>query len=132
MIEFKGWINLRFYVSDEINSSEFIRKGVVCIQERLKEFNSIDNQFIDIKDLNGFYSLFIGGCHNHDVGYSDSIKNVLNEITKLAKRSYGLVYVRFLEDTNNYNKFLVYKLANGLVTIEEDSLLSPCDRRIED
>lgn len=130
MIEVNGWVSIYTTTNGE-EKPKVLENSILEINKLLKSFNII-NQFFEIKLLNGSYTLFIGLNHNHDNGYSDSVYKLLSEIARIAIGSYGLVYLRLLEDDTNSNNYKIYKLAKGKVTIEVDELLSPCVPVIED
>lgn len=122
MIEINGWVTIG--VTDD---GEDTRDQLSKVIDPMLGFN----QILELKNLNGINTLFIGINHNHDNGCFESVKNLLIEIGKLAFGSYGLLHYRFPEDKLNCNKFGVLKLAKGKVTTEEDKLLSPCNPIIE-
>ena len=130
MVEFKGWISI-LNATDGEEQSDMLESTIVQIRTLLEPLKGF-NQFFDLQALNGTYTLWIGGDHNHDSGYSDSLLALLNQISKIARGSYGVVYLRWPEDRISYNEFKIYRIAKGKVSIEEDKLLSPCTPIIED
>lgn len=122
MIEFNGWVIISFRENDDSN--------LLAIKNRIEELN-IHNQKFELNDFNGNLTLTINGCHNHDNGYSEDIHDFLIQISKIAKDSYGLIYIRLPEHIMKFNEFIIYKLAKGNVSIQEDKLLSPCNPIIE-
>lgn len=130
MIEFNGWVSI-FNTTDGEGDSDMLESTVSQIKRLITPMKGF-NQFFEVKGLNGTYTLWIGGSHNHDSGYSDSLLDLLNQIAHIAKGSYGVVHVRHPEHKLTYNEFKVYKIAKGKVTIEKDALLSPCNPVIED
>jgi hypothetical protein len=127
MIEIKGWLSISSSENDEI---DIITNNINNIKELIKPFIRT-NQFFELKDLNGEYTLFIGIDHNHNIGHDKDVYELMKKIGSIAKDSYGLVHLRFHDDEENNNKFFIYKLAKGMVTIEKDELLSPCEPIIE-
>ena len=129
MIEVNGWVTIHITTDGEEDPDEL--KNVVDVINRkiqqLKEFNG----FFEIKSMNGLYTLYFGLNHNHDNGYSNLIRQLLNDIGKLAPGSYGLAYIRNHEDSSDSNKFKVLKVAKGIVTNENDRFISPCNPIIE-
>lgn len=127
MVEVHGWITLRetYEVTDEENL-EMVLRQINDEIEKLKYSN------LQIKRVNGECFIEILLCTNH---MSPDVKEVISfyEIVgKVAKGSYGLLYVHNDEDEDSYNDFMVYRLARGRVEIYRDNLLSPIVPIIED
>lgn len=129
MIEINGWVSIHITADGEEDSDKL--KEVISIINRKIQDIAAFNQFFEIKAMNGCYTLYIGLNHNHDNGYYDSIHQLSNDIGKIAPGSYGLIYVRNDEDFSDFNKFKVLRIAKGVVTNEEDNLISPCSPIIE-
>jgi len=130
MIEFNGWITV-YSDSDELDVIVQDKKLITDLENILHEFKA-QNQFCEIKMINGFVNLFVGGRHNHDNGYSDDLLKVLQEICEIASESFGIIYVRWPEDEISWNQYKVYQIAKGKITIKDDVYLSPCNPVIED
>lgn len=128
MIEINGWISINFSTDGEVGMPDRVILEITRTIDALTEYN----QFFKLSSLNGSHFLSIGLYHNHDVGYSDLVYNLLIDICKLAPGTYGIVYIRNDEDVDNYNKFKILKIAKGQLSVEEDHLLSPCNPIIED
>ena len=127
MVEVHGWITLRgtYELIDEENF-EMILKQVIREIKKLKYSN------LEIKRVNGECFIEILSCTNH---MSSDVKEIISFykiVGKIAKGSYGLLYVHNDEDKNSYNDFMVYRLARGWVEIYRDNLLSPIVPTIED
>lgn len=127
MVEVHGWITLRetYEATDEENF-EMILKRVNDGIEKLRYSK------LQIKRINGECFIEFLSCTNH---MSSDVKEVISffEIVgKVAKGSYGLLYVHNDEDKDSYNDFMVYRLARGRVDIYRDNLLSPIVPIIED
>jgi hypothetical protein len=129
MIEINGWVSIHITTDGEEESDTL--KEVINELNQYIQLLAGFNQFFEIKPLNGFYTLFVGLNHNHDNGYYDLVHQLLNEIGTQAPGSYGVVYVRNHEDNFDFNKFKVLKIARGIVTEEDDKLISPCNPIIE-
>lgn len=130
MIEINGWISLLNDTDGEGSIREFEKK-IPLIKEILNIHDSVYNQFCKLVPLNGSYYIYIGINHNHEGDSLIEIRKIISKISSHAIGSYGLLYYR-LHDGENYNKFKILRLSKGKVTIEEDSLLSPCNPLIED
>ena len=130
MIMFNGWLHIL-----EGTSGEEEREETIAVVEKVKNLiNPLNrsNEFFHLSSNNGEFMLHIGGSHNHDVRYSEELKYLVQKIGQVAPGSYGLLYIRLPEDQQYWNEYLVYKLAKGKLTIEQDTLLSPCNPVIED
>lgn len=123
MVEFNGWVS----ISD---SKLQISLEVLGKIEALIKSHELEKQ-TNLSDFGGRLYLSINALHNHD-NYSESILSLLKQIGEIAPASYGVIYIRWLEDENLSDKFKVFKLAKQSVTIEEDTLLSPCSVVIGD
>lgn len=130
MIEFNGWLTINSD-SDELDVIGLNKKLIADVENILHEFKA-QNQFCEIKEINGFVNLFAGGRHNHDNGYSDDLLKILQKICEIASESFGIIYVRWPEDEINWNQYKVYQIAKGKITIKDDVYLSPCNPVIED
>lgn len=127
MVELHGWITLRetYEVTDEENF-EVILKQINDEIEKLKYSK------FEIKMVNGEAFIEILLCTNH---MSPDVKEIISFYTivgNVARGSYGLLYLHNDEDKNNYNNFMVYRLARGKVEIFKDNFLSPTVSVIED
>lgn len=129
MIEIQGWIAITLTEHEEETTN--LQDVIIKVNMLLKPLNQL-NQYFEVKNINGNYLLFIGLCHNHNIDYDKDIYKLLNKIGGLARGSYGLVYIRSHDDVHRYNKFEVYRLAKGRISIKKDNLLSPCIPIIED
>ncbi|WP_341902089.1 Imm7 family immunity protein [Fluviicola taffensis] len=130
MIEFNGWLTI-CSDSDELDIIAQDKKLIADVENILREFKT-QNQLCEIKMINGFVNLFIGGGHNHDNGYSDDLLKILQEICQIASRSFGIIYVRWPEHEIHWNQYKVYQIAKGIITVKDDVYLSPCNPVIED
>ena len=128
MIEINGWVSIHASSDGEHQ----IQTSVISKIDQMIQSVAGFNQNFTILPLNGSYVLFIGINHNHDVDYTNLIYSLLTEICKLAPGSYGIIYIRDHENSLDFNRFKVYKVAKGFVSIEEDGFLSPCNPKIED
>ena len=127
MVEIHGWITIRetYEVTDEENFEMILKQ----VKVELEKLNYCDPQ---IKWINGECFIEFLSCTNH---MSLDVKELLSFfgiVGKVAKGSYGLLYIHNDEDEDNYNSFMVYRLARGKVEIYQDDLLSPIVPTIED
>ena len=129
MIEINGWVSIHITADGEEDPDK-LKKVISIINRKIQDLAEF-NQFFEIKSMNGASTLHIGLNHNHDNGYYKSVYQLLNDIGKIAPGSYGLVHVRNHEDISDFNKFKVLRIAKGIVTNEEDNLISPCSPIIE-
>lgn len=125
MYEFYGWAALNYHTHDtnELLKKETIVRFIEFIQS--KEIKDI----YMIKSRNGLDSFMISALHNHKHEY---VFEIFSWIADNLPGSYGLLYIQDDESKDSFNKFIVYKLARGMLTKEEDYYLSPCIPIIED
>lgn len=125
----QGWISIQTDPNEE--HFDELKKVIRELEIFMKPLQRA-NQLFEIKPFNLEQILFIAGSHNHDIGYSNSIVELLNKVAELAPASHGLVYVRWPEHPTLWNQYRVYKMARGKITIEDDPFFSPCSPVIED
>lgn len=127
MVEIHGWITIRetYEATDEENF-EMILKQVNYELEKLNYCNP------NIKNINGECFIELLSCTNHMSPDVIELLSFFEIVGKVAKGSYGLLYMHNNEDEDNYNSFMVYRLARGKVKIYQDDLLSPVVPTIED
>ncbi|MBS1774395.1 MAG: hypothetical protein JST82_16175 [Bacteroidetes bacterium] len=128
MVCFFGWIVLHMDDSDSVEQDE--TEMFFALEALLLPYKKYF-QTCEIKQQNFINTLHVSSVHNHDNGYSDDVINLFREVGKIARGSYGLLYLRLPEDSELNNKFLVYRLAKGILTEHDDNLLSPCAPVIE-
>ena len=109
-----GWITIRCFYK---NSDKF--------DELEEEF-----QFTEVSFYQKYEMTFLNICGMS--WYYDECEKVIQlyqMISKLAKGSYGVLYV---QSEKEENVFKVYTLKRGCVYEQVDQLLSPCIPEIED
>jgi len=127
----QGWISISISPDADADCFDALKKAIHELEVFMRPQQMV-NQLFEIKPFNLEQVLFIAGSHNHDVGYSDSIVEVLNKVAELAPASHGLVYIRWPEHPTLWNQYKVYKMARGKITMEDDPFFSPCNPLIED
>ncbi|WDF78495.1 Imm7 family immunity protein [Mucilaginibacter sp. KACC 22773] len=128
MIEINGWISLESSTDGEDKLTEEV---ILIINEIIESHNSF-NQYFRILSINGNYVVQIALNHNHNLGYVEMVNDLINDICKLAKASYGIIYLRDDENEFDFNMFKILRIAKGQVSYENDKLISPCNPLIED
>lgn len=128
MIDCIGWIYIG--CDDETSFNIGDREIIKQIDNFLIPFRQI-NQVFNIIPINYTHYLQIALGHNKDIGYSQMIFDIMVEVGKLAKESHGLVYIHLSDHPTHWDEYIVYKMAVGKVTIEKDTLLSPCSLIID-
>ncbi|MBQ9990957.1 MAG: hypothetical protein IJP31_08460 [Lachnospiraceae bacterium] len=127
MVEMHGWITIResYEVTDEENFGEILE----LIDIEIKKLNHCDPQIVW---RNGECFIELLACTNHMSLDIRELISFFDIVGKVAKGSYGLLYVHNDEDKDNHNSFVVHRLARGKVEIYQDTLLSPIVPVIED
>ena len=122
MVEIHGWITIRetYEATDEENFEMILKQ----VNDELENLN--------IKRINGECFIELLSCTNHMSLDVMELLSFFEIVGKVAKGSYGLLYMHNNEDEDNYNSFMVYRLARGKVKIYQDDLLSPVLPTIED
>ena len=130
MIELIGWLNIQFSTDGE-HDFALDKELISQIHDFIEPLNGFNHSY-ELKCINGNNYLYIGINHNHENGYIDEVKSVFSKISKLAIGSYGLVYLRQPDDKLFFNEFKVIRLNKGIINVEKDIYLSPCNPKIED
>jgi hypothetical protein len=130
MIDINGWVVLSNTIDGETHYGS-LNEQLSHLNDYLMSLGNF-NQVFAFNEVNHNHVLNITIAHNHDLGYTDMIEELLNKVAERLVGSYGLVYIWNDEDLENYNNFVVYKLARGQVRKESDPFLSPCNPTIED
>lgn len=127
MVEAHGWITLRetYKVVDEDNIDEILKK----IHE---EIDKIKYPKLQLRVLNGEYFIEFSLYTNHMSGDVKDLIAFFKTVGIIAEGSYGLLYLHNDEDSENYNNFVVHRLARGEVQVFQDTMLSPAVPTIED
>ena len=127
MVEVHGWITIRetYEATDEENFDEILK----LIDVEMKKLKYCNPQIVRI---NGECFIELLACTNHMSLDVKELISFFEIVGKVAKGSYGLLYVHNDEDKDNYNSFVVHRLARGKVEIYRDTLLSPIVPTIED
>ena len=99
------------------------------VNDELEKLNYCN---LNIKRINGECFIELLSCTNHMSLDVMELLSFFEIVGKVAKGSYGLLYMHNNEDEDNYNSFMVYRLARGKVKIYQDDLLSPVVPTIED
>lgn len=128
MIVIRGWIDIHF-TDEEYFGTPSGKQLLSELEEYLTSIEGVGSLF-NLKHINYDTCLSIFASYNRERGYIPIIQEVMERVGKMASESYGLVYIHQPEHLDLYDKFMVYKLAKGKVSIEEDSLLSPCSEKI--
>ncbi|GBG10436.1 MULTISPECIES: Imm7 family immunity protein [Paenibacillus] len=125
MFEFHGWVVLRYHTHD--TNETFQDKSYSDFINYLKD---VDTEGLsNITRRNGLDSWTITGLHNHRSNY---VLDIFRWVSENIPGSYGLLYVHDDEDAEDNNRFVVWKLARGILTHESDNLLSPYIPVVED
>lgn len=127
MVEVHGWITLRetYKVVDDDNVEPLIK-------QINNEIEKIEYPQIQIKVNNGNYYIEFSVYTNHMSSDIDDILGFFETVGKITEGSYGLLYLHNDEDRDNYNNFIVYRLAKGKVQVLQDEMLSPVVPVLED
>jgi Immunity protein 7 len=134
MLNYNGWVQIHMNVDDDLDNIDHsdLTRFFAEIEPHISDFNKYSNRFIEYKEFSWTNNYFIFGMHNHVLTYLDDLMALFETIGKKAPGSFGLLYVRLPEDPIYWNKYRVFRLAKGVVTEHEDTLLSPCRPTIED
>lgn len=130
MYEFYGWISLKYNTHD--TKLELQDEAISQFSKYISSLE-IDKEIYVMNRKNGIDSFMISGLHNHT---SDYCLEIFKWVSQNLPGSYGLLFIHNDEDAwrgiDNTNKFIVWKLARGVLSKEDDPFLSPCIPKIED
>ena len=127
MVELHSWITIRetYEICEDADDGRVIQN----IKEVIQGLRYID---VSVKVTNGNYYIEFSLYTNH---FSADVKEYLNffsEIGKIAKGSYGLLYLYNDEDATYCNEFQIWRLSRGEVRKFDDKILSPFVPTVED
>ncbi|SHE56009.1 Imm7 family immunity protein [Chryseobacterium takakiae] len=128
MFEYRGWIVLAFDGYEEDFSK--LKDGVAILSKRINIHKNIA-QFSQIINSNESYELLMVGNLNHENGFLEDLKSLLNYVKEILPASYGLLFLRNQEN-EDFDKFSVLRMSKKGIELLEDTLLSPCSEFIED
>lgn len=131
MVELHAWATIReSYEVD--NEEDNIHNIVKEIQQYIKDFNWISDLCV-LEFYNGSPSLSVVLFKNRFTQEVKEVFSLFEYIAKIAKGSYGLIYLYDDENTEGKeNIFQVYSLARGKIAENKDTFLSPIIPKIED
>lgn len=134
LLDYNGWIDIEMHYNDNLDviDGSDVRNFLVEMGPHIEEFNKYPSRRIEYKTLSWSKIYTIYGVHNHALNYLEDLLNLYSLIAEKAPGSYGLLYVRLSEDPVYWNKYRVFRMAKGVVTEHEDTLLSPCQPTIEE
>ncbi len=127
MVELHSWITVRetYEICEDADDTKIIQN----IKQVIQELRYID---VSVKVTNGNYYIEFSLYANH---FSADVKEYLSffsEIGRIAKGSYGLLYLHNDEDIAHCNEFQVWRLSRGEVRKFDDKILSPFVPTVED
>ncbi|WP_107657310.1 Imm7 family immunity protein [Nocardia suismassiliense] len=125
MFEYHGWLT----VQHDVEYDDQARSAAVyaAVEARLAEFDT-GSGLVDLRRVNGEIQLHFAGYKNHP--HWSAVEG-FKEIGAIAPGSYGTLWIRNDEDPEKYNEFQVIVMRRGQVSVETDTLLSPCVPVIE-
>jgi len=130
MIELHGWVTIRDTYEAIFEEGDNIDLVVTEIHEKINQLCWFKPE---IKNGNGSRFLHFSHFANRIRPDTEEIFQLFEHIGKIAKGSYGLIYLYDDEDGNGQNNhFQVFSLARGVVKKHVDPFLSPIIPTIED
>lgn len=130
MFTYYGWIALAYHTHD---TNSTLQNNAINKFKKYVEDSHFEQDTYIISRKNGIDSFIILRMHSHR---REDIIDLYQWVAENLPGSYGLLYIHDDEDcygeADNTNRFVVWKLARGILTKEEDSFLSPCIPTIED
>ena len=127
MFEYHAWVTIWEGAKEDDDDSSLLRKNIDDVKEAIKEFEEWGRIALFIE--NGSAYVRMDGDHNH---YHPYVLDLFTQVGKIAKGSYGLLYIKDDESQEFGNEFQVWRMAKGVVVKMKDQLLSPCNPTLED
>jgi len=121
MVEYYGWLNLQQSLDGENESDILSISG--AIKNRLKEI-SMSERISEFQAINGYFVLNISGITNHMSQDVLEVFDLYKFIASVAIGSYGLLYVKNEQETEDSAEFRVWRLAKGKFEELDQTLLS--------
>lgn len=130
MYEYHGWVTIR--ETPTCDDEKNLELKILKIKEFIRNLQWC-NGVLRLHAVNGEYLVIVSGLTNHKSQEANDLLNLYSYIAEEASGSYGLLHIWDDEDKSGLdNKFQVYVLVRGQVTLREDPFLSPCIPVIED
>ena len=132
MIDINGWICIRESFNEEEENENKLNSIINLIESKISNELNISNEYYDLRWVNGAAYLNITIAHNHR--RTERPFEFFKWIASIAVGSYGLIYVMDDEDPKpeNENKFKVWRIKKGKISILDDPFLSPINPEIEE
>ena len=131
MISINGWICIRESFNEEGEDENKFDSIIQKIESEISNNLVYENEYYDLKSINGetYLTLTIG--HNHRVEHPFGF---IKWIAEIAIGSFGIIYVFDDEDIDrkNNNSFKVWRIKKGIVEELDDPFLSPIIPQIEE
>lgn len=126
MIELHGWITIRetYKITDDENDE--------VIKSIENEIRNLKYPNLKIQTMNGESYVEFSLFSNHKAKDSEDLLLFFEKVGKIAKGSYGLIYLNDDENNEKNNRFQVFRLVRGKVDTFDDKFLSPFIPTIED
>lgn len=128
MVELHSWITIR-KTYEICEDEDDLDRVIQNINQLIQGLRYIE---VSLKVKNGEHYIEFSLYTNH---FSADVKEYINfftEIGKIAKGSYGLLFLHNDEDTIHSNEFQIWRLSRGELRKFEDRILSPLIPVVED
>ena len=130
MFEFHGWVTIQEGWCEAQEDDALLENNVETI--RSEAFRLAVEDFgckAEVATANGLHRLTIHGYRNH---HQPWVLNLFKAAGRIAKGSYGILYIHDDEDPDMSNEFQVWIMIRGKVEMRNDTDLSPCMPKLED
>lgn len=128
MVELHSWITIR-KTYEVCEDEDDVEKVIENLKQIIRGLKYIE---IPVKVKNGEYYIEFSIYTNHFSADVEEHLDFFAEIGKIAKGSYGLLYLHNDEDAMHYNEFQIWRLSRGKIRKYEDKILSPFVPVVED
>jgi tRNA U34 2-thiouridine synthase MnmA/TrmU len=130
MFEFHGWVTIVEGWCEEQDDEALLAKNINQIRDEVKRLS--EQEFgckVKIGVANGLHHLTLHGFRNHTQTW---VLELFESAGRIAKGSYGVLYIHDDEDHCYENEFQVWIMLRGKVERKKDQFLSPCMPKIEE
>ncbi|MBT3200027.1 MAG: hypothetical protein HN350_08920 [Phycisphaerales bacterium] len=129
MFEYHGWVTIHDGCSEEQDDNTLLSDSVKQIRGAVDQLDV--NGFgcrVELAESNGLHHLTMHGHRNHSQQWP---LELFETAGRIAKGSYGVLYIHNDEDIDFSNEFQTWVMTRGKVTKRTDQFLSPCIPTLE-
>jgi Immunity protein 7 len=132
MLEYQGWATIREAFREQDESQLKLVLAVEEISEQVRQM-SATNLVVTVSGLNGVWRLLLMGASNRKDSRFWNAVELFKMMARVAPGTYGELSFWDDEETGEMkNRYQVYVLKKGVLTLKTNPFLSPCLPELEE